>query len=352
MSDSRTQATRLAVSRWAKMDASTWGTGLSPEGAKLAQSLAATQINNGEFRTLSNPPKRLMIWCSANVFTAPLEWVAQFAAMGSEVVLKAPSACPDPALAMAEAFSDLGVTAHKVDLEEAFALLPNCDAVIGFGSDASMANLETHIDPNVPRSLHGHKGSLAIVKADDPDACAEGLIQDTILYDGRGCMSPLAVFCMGNAEELYNSIRKKGFQPPTSLGDISLAEKAHISRRTGIAKLLGRKVPPTPIRGRLPSEFDQEKERFHNNVKPLLLDMEEFEFLSIPRLLPIHPFFSIEDLDFLKGLPWSSCATDLPHADLAHLGFHRFCAPGELQRPPLNRKHDGVDVLARLCGDR
>ncbi len=152
MSDSRTKAIQLAVTRWAEMDASSWDTGLSPEGANLAQCLAAAQINNGDFRTLPNPPKRLLIWCSANVFTAPLEWVAQFAAMGSEVVLKAPSDCPQPVLAMAEAFSDLGVTAHKVDLEEAFTLLPSCDAVLGFGSDVSMTNLETHIGPKVPRS--------------------------------------------------------------------------------------------------------------------------------------------------------------------------------------------------------
>jgi hypothetical protein len=348
MSDSRTKAVQLAVNRWAEMDASTWDTGLSPEGANLAQYLAAAQITNGDFRTLPNPPKRLLIWCSTNVFTAPLEWVAQFAAMGSEVVLKAPSDCPKPVLAMAEAFSDLGVTAHKIDLEEAFSLVPNCDAVLGFGSDASMANLETHIDPNVPRSLHGHKGSLAIVKADDPDTCAEALIQDAILYDGRGCMSPVAVFCIGNAEALYHSIREKGFQPPTPQGQVSLAENAQFSRRFAIAKLRGL----LPTHDLYPSEFHRGDERFHNNVSPLLLDMEEFEFLSIPRLVPIHPFFSIEDLDFLKGLPWSSCATDLPHADLAHLGFHRFCAPGELQRPPLNRKHDGVDVLTRLCGGR
>ncbi len=253
---------------------------------------------------------------------------------------------------MAEAFSDLGVTAHKVDLEEAFTLLPSCDAVLGFGSDVSMTNLETHIGPKVPRSLHGHKGSLAIVKADDPDACAEALIQDAILYDGRGCMSPIAVFCIGNAEALYNSIQEKGFQPPTPLGQISLAESAHTSRRIAIADLVGRGPDLLPTRHFQPSEFHHGEERFHNNVKPLLLDIEEFEFLSIPRLLPVHPFFSIEDLDFLKGLPWSSCATDLPHADLAHLGFHRFCAPGELQRPALNRKHDGIDVLSRLCGGR
>jgi hypothetical protein len=331
MRDNRQEAVRVAVSRWAEMDATLWNTGLSPEGAKLAQAFAAEAILKGEFRTLPNPPKRLMIWCSANVFTAPLEWVAQFVALGSEVVLKAPSACPHPAFAMAEAFSDLGVRAHKVTLEEGFALLPSCDAVIGF--DASMANLEARIGPEIPRSLHGHKGSLAIVKAADPAACAEGLIQDAILYDGRGCMSPLAVFCLGDTEALYAAIQTKNAQSEVPIGTLTLAENAQRSRRVAVAKLMGKG-----------HALDCE-----GGVLPIQLDKTEFEFLSLPRLLPIHAVDGVTDLDFLKGLPWSSCATDLPHADLAHLGFQRFCAPGELQRPPLNRKHDGVDVLARLC---
>lgn len=336
MKDNRSEAVRVAVNRWAEMEATTWDTGLSPQGANLAQSLAAAQILKGEFRTLANPPKRLMIWCSANVFTAPLEWVAQFVALGSEVVLKAPSACPLPVLAMAEAFSELGVSAYEVDLEAGFDLLPSCDAVMGFGSDASMANLEAHIGPAIPRSLHGHKGSLAIVRAADPEACAEGLIQDAILYDGRGCMSPLAVFCLGNADALYTAIQKKAADISVPMGTLTLAESAQKSRRVAIAKLIGKGHAP----------------QLNGGVLPIQLDPAEFEFLSLPRLLPIHPVDCVADLDFLKGRPWSSCATDLDHADLAHLGFQRFCAPGELQGPPLNRKHDGVDVLARLCGGR
>jgi hypothetical protein len=68
--------------------------------------------------------------------------------------------------------------------------------------------------------------------------------------------------------------------------------------------------------------------------------------------MPIHPIDSLDELDFLRGLPWSSCATDLPHESIASMGFHRICGPGELQRPPMNRLHDGVDVLEVLGGER
>jgi hypothetical protein len=338
-------AIRNAVNRWAQMDTSDWGTDLSEEGARLAQRVSSELVLNGVFRELPSPPKKLMIWCSSNVFTAPLEWVAQFAAMGSEILLKAPSNYPQPVLALAEAFSNLGVSAHVVALEDGLELLADCDAVLGFGSDASMSNLETHIAPHVRRSLHGHKGSLAIVNAASPVDCAKGLIQDSILYDGRGCMSPVAVFCIGNPNPLYQEIKKQGMLPPTPIGTLSLAEQAHISRRTAIAKLTG----PDPLT-QSPSEENSPKPS-RGSVNPILLGKEDFEFLSLPRLIPIHTIASIEELDFLKDLPWSSCATDLPHEDLAHLGFHRICSPGELQHPPLNRLHDGVDVLDRLCGD-
>jgi hypothetical protein len=349
MSANRGNAVRNAVNRWAQMDASAWNTGLSTEGARLAQRVSSELVAKGVFRVLPSPPKRLMIWCSSNVFTAPLEWVAQFAAMGSEIVLKAPSNCPEPVLGLAEAFANLGVSAHVLSLKEGFRLLDDCDAVLGFGADASMANLETHIAPHIPRSLHGHKGSLAIVNAEDSGACAKGLIQDSILYDGRGCMSPIAVFCLGDADALYQEIKQQGQQIATPIGTLSLSEQAHTSRRTAIAKLTGpdHTLPYSP----------QHEKRQTNQpsrddiVNPILLNKEDFEFLSLPRLIPIHPITAIADLDFLKGLPWSSCATDLPHEDLSHLGFPRLCSPGALQHPPLNRLHDGVDVLARLCGE-
>jgi hypothetical protein len=162
-------------------------------------------------------------------------------------------------------------------------------------------------------------------------------------------MSPIAVFCLGDADALFQEIKQQGQQVATPIGTLSLSERAHISRRTAIAKLTG------PDHA-LPRSQKHEKRQTNQSsngdiVNPILLNKEDFEFLSLPRLIPIHPITAIEDLDFLKGLPWSSCATDLPHGELSHLGFPRLCSPGALQHPPLNRLHDGVDVLARLCGE-
>lgn len=323
-----------AVDRWATMDGGDWKTGLSPENVRLGQQLAADAIRNSPFRPLPDAPEHLVIWCASNVFTAPLEWVAQFAAAGSRITLKAPSDCPAPVFAMAEAFSEFQVLAHSAPHDQALSLLEDADAVLGFGSNHAMSVLEKHLRPGTARSLHGSRASLAIVDTQEIERLARGLYLDASAYDSRGCMSPIAVFCLGDAFALKEALFEHwATLDELPMGILSLAEHAHRSRRIGTAKMLH---PSNHHAGR-------------REPREIVIPLGEFESFGLPRLLPIHPISSLDQLDFLKGGPWSSCATNLPHAELKDLGFCRLCLPGQLQRPPLNRLHDGVDVLARLC---
>jgi len=321
-----------AIHKWASMDASLWETGLSPAGARHAQRTAAELIDTSLFRTPDAPPKRLLIWCASNVFTAPLEWVAQFAALGTQVTLKAPSACPTPAEAIAEAFEDFGVIAHRVDHTNALPLIDDCDAVLAFGSDEALQNLEKHLPEHLPRSLHGHRASLAVVRPTSIEETARSIVEDAVLYDGRGCMSPIAVFCLGEAEGLFEAVhdalQEQGQRIP--VGQLSAAEGAHSRRRLGIARLTGRALGQT-------------------GGATLLVDPQEFEFLALPRILPIHPIQHLDEIAHLYPHPWSSCATNLSPDEVLAFGAHRICKPGELQRPPINRLHDGIDVITTLC---
>jgi hypothetical protein len=65
-------------------------------------------------------------------------------------------------------------------------------------------------------------------------------------------------------------------------------------------------------------------------------------------MLTVHPIESLLELKGLSVLPLSTCATDLEPRPLSELGFHRICAPGDMQRPPLDRHHDGVDLVAHF----
>jgi hypothetical protein len=208
---------RAAVARFGVMDPSGWGTGLSAQGAREAQRVSVDLVLDGRFGEAPNtPPAKLLIWCAANVFTAPLEWTARFAAWGSQVTLKAPSACPAPVEALAQAFAPLGVVAVNRPHEQCWDLVGEADAVLGFGGDEAMAELAAHIPAETPRSLHGHRVSLAVV-TEDAAATAKALAMDLCLYDGQGCMSPAAIFCLGDPLRLAERLGDELFDMTTRL---------------------------------------------------------------------------------------------------------------------------------------
>ncbi len=325
-----------AVERWRAMDGSAWGTGLSPAGVRAAQEAAAALIRDGAKllgQPRGRPPRRLLIWCAGNVFTAALEWTALFAALGSEVRLKAPSRCPAPVLAIAAAFAPLGVRARALPHAAARSLIEGVDAVLGFGSDAAMAELSAWLPPGLRRSLHGHRVSFAVVSGDP--AAAAGLALDAALYDGAGCMSPSAALCLGDPGTLVKALSREmaAIARRIPRGAPAPGLGPEWRRRCGLARMLGR------------------CEAGPDWAVPLL-PPEQLTAGPLPRMLPVHPIRSLEQLAPLAGLPLSTCATDLPEGPeleaLIDLGFDRVCAPGAMQRPPLGRPHDGVDVIAAL----
>ncbi|MCB9760394.1 MAG: hypothetical protein H6739_11200 [Alphaproteobacteria bacterium] len=332
----------VAVRRYAESDPTGWGTGLSPEGAWLALGAACLEVLQGELdpRALlpphptrrRMPPKTLVIWCAANVFTAPLEWVAQFLVLGSRVVLKAPTGAEAPLRALVEAFEGLPVELVEAPHQQAWGLLAQADAVLAFGSDRAMTELAGRIPPTTARSLHGHRASVAVVQGHDA-ALAEALALDAALHDGAGCMSPAAVFCLGDAGALAENLADAmaHMQRRVPRGAVHPSIGPAWRRRTGLARILGDCL-----------EGD-------GWAVPLLPDYRA-EPATLPRMLPVHPIETLDDLEVLRGWPLSTCATDLDALrSIASLGFCRICAPGTMQRPPLGRPHDGVDVINALC---
>ena len=322
-----------AVRTWGQADPASWGTGLSEENARQALSMATQAVLRGPWPSQTREvAPRILLWCASNVFTAPLPWVTLFAGLGSRVVLKAPTACPEPVLALAKAFGDLPVEAHARGHSEAFSLLSEVDAVMAFGPDSAMAELDSHLPPDMPRSFHGHRVSFSVVESRDQEALAARLALDCSLYDSRGCMSPAAVFCLGDAEALAVALAKALESMAATLprGEILPSEGPEWRRRTGLARARWQcwEGPEWAVP---------------------LLPVEYTQPTPLPRMLPIHPVADLESLHFLRSLPLSSCATNLDSTRLSSLGFHRICRPGELQDPPFSPIHDGVDLLKRLA---
>lgn len=305
-------------------DPALWGTGLSVEGARRALHEALTPLRAFPRNTGLTPPESLLIWCAGNVFTAPLEWVAWFYHLGCpRITLKAPMACPRPVIEIADSFGcEVAVLQH----DRALNMLDHHDALLAFGGDEAMGVLRQRAG-DMKHALFGHRVSFAIVRGEDRQT-ARRLALDAALYDGAGCMSPAAVFHLGDAEAFAALLAEEMERLERELprGEVDDAVGPHWRRRCGLARIHGRSWEG------------------HTWAVPLM-PARYAESAVLPRMLPVHPIQSQEELAALAQLPLSTCAADVP----VKLPFWRICRPGEMQRPGLRREHDGVDVLERLC---
>ncbi|MFT5585842.1 MAG: hypothetical protein ACI9VR_003435 [Cognaticolwellia sp.] len=314
------------------LDPTAWDTGLSPQGAQRAWKESIDALERGLTELPDIPatqnPGRLWIWCAANVFTAPLPWLVLASLAKLPVVLKAPSARPDSVSALAEVFGAQLVTSTAEGLKR----IGSQDRVLGFGGDAAMAELGSALPKGLRQSLHGHRVSFAVIHEPTPEI-ARALALDAALYDGQGCMSPAAVFCLNRSEQLAQDIateleRLAAEMPrgpfPPHLGPLW-------RERVGLARILGPK--------------SQRQSVDAGDWAVPLLPASRAQAVVLPRMLPVHPIGDVSELTPLAELPLSTLATDGPALDLP---FTRVTKPGAMQRPALSTVHENVDLVRRL----
>jgi hypothetical protein len=171
---------------------------------------------------------------------------------------------------------------------------------------------------------------------------AEGLARDVALFDQRGCLSVVAVYTAGDAEELAGRL------------EIELLD-------------LARRWPPgPPVRPvsaavqHLRLEAEMRGLRLSNlalRQGTVIVDPNP-ELKASPglRTVRVHP---LEDLERLPEIlaPWKGRLQGAALAGeevwaleprLAELGLSRFAAPGELQSPDATWLNGGIDPLAAL----
>ena len=220
-------------------------------------------------------------------------------------------------------------------------VLDGVGTVLAYGEQAALDDLERRAPGKVVG--YGPKTSFGVVAASaDVRAAAEGLARDVALFDQRGCLSVVAVYTAGGAEELARRLE-------TELLD------------------LARRWPPgPPVRAVSATVQHVRLEAEMRGLWTSGLALRQGTVIVDPdpalkaspglRTVRVHP---LEDLNRLPEIlaPLSGRLQGAALAGeeawaleprLADLGVSRFAAPGELQSPDATWLNGGIDPLAAL----
>lgn len=282
---------------------------LSEANARLGLQTAVRAIQAELHANLERPaPAHTVFVASSTVFTVALEWCAVLLARGGRVTLKTPRGL--------EAWYDALAASTDLPLEATTdrSVLNDADRVVLMGSDATVDAVRSALTHPDRLLAFGSRHSFAWFT--DPTR-AEWLALDTVLFDGRGCMSPCAIFSpMANAGELLaNELHQAREVLP--MGDLAPSEAAWIRERRMLAAVVGRVVSDHVIE--LPVEYWSPR--------------------PTPGMAVVHPL-----ADF-ASLPIEPNRLSVLGSDRDTRDDVRCVQLGRMQRPPLVRTHDGVNWL-------
>lgn len=224
--------------------------------------------------------------------------------------------------------------------------LDKADAVVVFGSDATVENFRKQVAPPRIFAGYGHRWSGAVIFEDRGFASVEGITRDSALYDQMGCLSAQIVW-LGPAIDPVEYGRRLADSlacfvtknPVAVLGPEDRRSVAgwRLSREWDAAANAGRTwfSPGEPVWGVVVGRIGSQ---------PTLS--------CLHRHVSVHSFSEIPDLGPLSD----SVSTlgvwpdDFRHREsLAGLGASRICPVGMMQFPGPDWCQDGVPALARLA---
>ena len=227
-------------------------------------------------------------------------------------------------------------------------VLQKADAVVAFGSDATMTSLHAQVRWDQKFLAHGH--ALSLLWIAEPNRLtstqARACARDVLTYDQLGCLSPQAIYVPSRAdtellgtklagalEAQWQKIKLKPTRP--------LSVAARIVEARDVAHALGHRVwlPPKKHLGwtliHAPDPIFQ--------TSPLH---------GVIYLRKIAESKLTTALDSVRGRISTvgvvgEISSRLENVFLS-LGVSRFCPAGRMQFPPLTWNHDGRPTLADL----
>lgn len=324
-----------AVRRWRdqlrESDLATVATPLSPAGLHLVLHDAIEMLDDETLDEVAAMPGAPFATAAMavprTVPTAPIEWCAVLLGRGTRLVLKPPAGEPGLVPILVAAAGAVGLPLTQ---GEGHGALAGAALVVVMGEDDTVRSVRQH-HPHATVLGFGHTFSVAYAAT---DAAIEEVARDAIRFDGRGCLSPVALLSPRPLEEACGALaaameRAQGDVPR---GTITPAEGAAIRTRRARARAEG-------------VVHEGDGWSVHG------LPPERFEPVGLPRSLSVHHATeaTLDRLLAPHAGALSTFATDGPAPPWPHV---RICRPGEMQRPPLIRQHDGIDWLAATLRGR
>ncbi len=313
--------------------------GFQPHGEHLARAVA---------------PGAILHVISGNTPHAGLQSLLRGLLLGSRNLCKVPAGnlVPELAAFCAHLPPDLAAT---VELSETLpdAWLADADAIIVFGSDATVAELHRRACPDQIFVAHGHRLSLAIIFEDDPTQPPQAAARAVSLFDQRGCLSPHVLYVRENgpltarsyAERLAAALAR--YHEPLTHPPLPPEESAGLFAfrqewRFRCANDPARHALWTSERANVWTVvYDGKDPAFTVSplgrtvfVKPLPADLRA-------ALAPVRPYLSAIGL-------WPATREHAAWVAAQDTGASRLCPLDRMQTPPLTWHQDGAPPLAAL----
>lgn len=336
-------------------------TGFAPETVRAGLDLALSRWRKSGLRELvdgelgvpavvPNAPRSSAVIAAGAIPMPTIEAIVAPLVLGSTVMVRPAHRDPVTAGLVCEALDEVdpalggcaAVCATERDDEEALAALLDADTVVASGSDASVDAIRGRVRSGTRFIGYGHRLSLAVVGPEPTAPVLGALAQDVSLWDQLGCLSPVAVYALGDpdgwARGLAEALADWASRVPR--GEVPLEAAAAIQRERDGAEL----------RRGLDEQIDLHTGRDWTVVREAHADW---------RGSPLHRFVRVHPVAQPSGLP---AALEPVLGQLSTIGFGPGLGPaaaglaprsaslGTMQCPPLCWNHDGIGTLRPLLG--
>ncbi len=263
---------------------------------------------------------------------------------------------------LAEVDAELGACVGLATIaggdEVAMAALLEADCVVAYGDDATVASLAARTAAPRRFVAHGHRLSVAALgpEATRGDALrrnAGALALDVALWDQLGCLSPIAVYVVGDeaaaervAEELARALAAAALRWPR--GHVDVASASRFAHERDEARLRAASGSSVALREGPESVWCVVREA---DARPRSAPLHRF--------VRVHPVADTPALSAALG-PLRRHLAAVAIAGfgtqqmalargLVALGASRVCAPGAMQAPPFDWPNGGQGVLLPLA---